>query len=239
VSWSPSDSSWLLPIRRRSSARSSRGACIRRSGAEGSDRRCAPGRRGARGSSPRHPTGNCRGRSTRRPRTAPGAPTECWSESVSRSPGTTGSSKRVLADPIPELTLPAPLTLENLSAERGESTRRARNAAFRDHRGSQPTGVEQWESFMTLPSRRPELSFLALDGEEVVGCVIAETTESDRRSGPVHRHGVRRGERIARLHQGVLDELPTSKASAPARSAAGRRTGAAPPAARVRPRSSR
>lgn len=87
--------------------------------------------------------------------------------------------ERVLAEPIPELALPAPVTLEHLSAERAESTRLARNEAFRDHWGSQPTGIEQWESFMTLPSRRLDLSFVALEGERVVGFVIAETTESD------------------------------------------------------------
>jgi ribosomal protein S18 acetylase RimI-like enzyme len=87
--------------------------------------------------------------------------------------------ERVLAEPIPELELPATLTLEHLSAGRAEATRLARNEAFRDHWGSQPTGEEQWESFMTLPSRRFDLSFLALAGEEVVGFVIAETTESD------------------------------------------------------------
>jgi mycothiol synthase len=87
--------------------------------------------------------------------------------------------ERVLADPIPQLEMPAPLTITNPTVDQGEAIRLARNDAFRDHWGSQPTGVEQWEGFMTLPSRRLDLSFLALDGEEVVGFVIAETTESD------------------------------------------------------------
>lgn len=87
--------------------------------------------------------------------------------------------ERVLADPIPELSLPAPLRLVTLTPELFEPTRLAKNDSFRDHWGSQPMSVEQWDGMMTLPSRRLDLSFLALDGDEVVGLVVAETTESD------------------------------------------------------------
>ncbi|MEO6116065.1 MAG: GNAT family N-acetyltransferase, partial [Pseudolysinimonas sp.] len=86
---------------------------------------------------------------------------------------------RVLADPIPELELPAPLRIVNLSPELFEATRLAKNDAFRDHWGSQPTSVEGWDGMMSLPSRRLDLSFLAMDGDEVVGLVVAEVTESD------------------------------------------------------------
>lgn len=87
--------------------------------------------------------------------------------------------QRVLSEPIPDLDLPQPLVLANLSPELSEATRVAKNSAFRDHWGSQPTTEEGWASFMSLPSRRLDLSFVAGDGEEVVGTVIAETTESD------------------------------------------------------------
>lgn len=87
--------------------------------------------------------------------------------------------ERVLDDPIPELELPAPLTMTNLSAELSEATRVARNETFRDHWGSQPTGVEQWEANMKLPSRRLDLSFLALDGDVVAGLVVVEVNEGD------------------------------------------------------------
>jgi mycothiol synthase len=86
---------------------------------------------------------------------------------------------RVLDEPIPDLELPSPLRMVNLTPELFEATRLAKNDAFRDHWGSQPTSVEGWDGMMTLPIRRLDLSFVAMNGEEVVGLVVAEVTESD------------------------------------------------------------
>ncbi|MES1169568.1 MAG: GNAT family N-acetyltransferase, partial [Leifsonia sp.] len=47
--------------------------------------------------------------------------------------------ERRLEEPIPEPALPEPLRLVNASLERSEAIRAAKNAAFRDHWGSQPT----------------------------------------------------------------------------------------------------
>ena len=87
--------------------------------------------------------------------------------------------ERVLADPIPDLDLPEPLTLVNLSDERSEATRIAKNDAFRDHWGSQPTTIEQWDGQMSTPASRRDLSFLALEGNDVVGFVVVEANEAD------------------------------------------------------------
>jgi len=87
--------------------------------------------------------------------------------------------ERTLDGPIPELELPAPLRLVKASLDRSAATRSAKNAAFRDHWGSQPTPNEAWDNFMTASTRRLDLSFLALDGDEVVGLVILDVNEDD------------------------------------------------------------
>jgi len=55
----------------------------------------------------------------------------------------------------------------------------AKNAAFRDHWGSQPTPKEPWDNFMKAATRRLDLSFIALEGDEVVGLVIVDVNEDD------------------------------------------------------------
>ena len=87
--------------------------------------------------------------------------------------------ERGLDGPIPELELPAPLRMVNASLELSAATRAAKNSAFRDHWGSQPTPLEAWDNFMTASTRRLDLSFLALDGDEVVGLVILDVNEDD------------------------------------------------------------
>lgn len=87
--------------------------------------------------------------------------------------------ERALDGPIPELELPAPLRLVNASLDRSQATLHAKNSAFRDHWGSQPTPAEAWDNFMTASTRRLDLSYLALDGDEVVGLVILDVNEDD------------------------------------------------------------
>jgi ribosomal protein S18 acetylase RimI-like enzyme len=87
--------------------------------------------------------------------------------------------ERTLDGPIPELDLPAPLRLVNASLDLSAATRAAKNSAFRDHWGSQPTPEEEWDNFMTASTRRLDLSFLAMDGDQVVGLVILDVNEED------------------------------------------------------------
>ena len=86
---------------------------------------------------------------------------------------------RVLADPIPELPLPDGVRIEPYRPELSAPTLDAKNAAFRDHWGSQPMTGEQWESMLGLSVFRPDLSFLALAGDEVIGFVTSEVNEDD------------------------------------------------------------
>ena len=76
---------------------------------------------------------------------------------------------------------PAPggVTFTQFTAELSERVRRAKNSAFVDHWGSQPAGVEQWESMVGLSSFRPDLSRIALVDDEVVGFVTTEVNEDD------------------------------------------------------------
>jgi mycothiol synthase len=86
---------------------------------------------------------------------------------------------RVLADPIPEIRLPEPVRIEPYRAALRAATLEAKNAAFRDHWGSQPMTAEQWESMLGLSVFRPDLTFLALAGDEVVGFLTSEVNEDD------------------------------------------------------------
>ena len=66
------------------------------------------------------------------------------------------------------------------SVELAEPLLHARNNAFRDHWGSQPTSAEAWESWISLPTLRPDLSRIALtDDGNVAGFVLASTNEDD------------------------------------------------------------
>ncbi len=69
-----------------------------------------------------------------------------------------------------------------------EAVRAAKNAAFADHWGSQPSSREGWESAQTLSTFRHELCRVALDGDDVVGFVITEINEDDW-----ERQGMRSG----------------------------------------------
>jgi mycothiol synthase len=86
---------------------------------------------------------------------------------------------RVIADPIPALPLPEGIRLEPYRPELSAATLKAKNAAFRDHWGSQPMTEEQWASMLALSVFRPDLSFVALAGDEVVGFVTSEVNEDD------------------------------------------------------------
>ena len=88
--------------------------------------------------------------------------------------------RRDLVAPVPEVALAAGLTLERFTPARADATLTARNDAFRDHWGSQPVDDEQWTAFVARDAFRPELSFLAIDANDVVvGFVLASVNEGD------------------------------------------------------------
>ena len=86
---------------------------------------------------------------------------------------------RDLGDPIPELALAAPLELATPTMDDLDALRDARNDAFRDHWGSQPTTPEAWESFLTQSTIRLDLSAIAREGSRVVGMVLTLVNPDD------------------------------------------------------------
>ena len=91
--------------------------------------------------------------------------------------------RRDLSEPIAEVALDPDVRIETMTPQWHEHARVARNDAFRDHWGSQPTPRDSWESFVGRAVTRGDLSSLAIaerDGvEEVAGFVITSVNEED------------------------------------------------------------
>jgi mycothiol synthase len=75
--------------------------------------------------------------------------------------------RRDLDQPIPELSLPAELTLSTYRADLDVDFAQAFNDSFRDHWGYEPVTYEEWQKFFIgREDFRPDLTFLALaDGD--------------------------------------------------------------------------
>ncbi|MET4638691.1 GNAT family N-acetyltransferase [Mycetocola sp. 2940] len=80
---------------------------------------------------------------------------------------------RILADPIPEIAPVDGIRIVPCTPDLFESTRLARNDAFRDHWGSQPRLPEQWATFTGSSQFRSDLSWVALAGDGADSRVIA------------------------------------------------------------------
>lgn len=87
--------------------------------------------------------------------------------------------ERDLGAPIPELAVPDGLRLETVTPERWDEMLEVKNAAFRDHWGSQPMSAEQWDRLMTQSSARHDLSLVALDGDRIVGLLTTLVIPED------------------------------------------------------------
>jgi mycothiol synthase len=87
--------------------------------------------------------------------------------------------RRDLADDIPRLDLPEGLVLATPTPEDSARIHAAKNDAFRDHWGSQPSTTEGWNSMMGQPTMRLDLSVIALDGDEVAGFVMTDVYPDD------------------------------------------------------------
>lgn len=98
--------------------------------------------------------------------------------------------ERELALPIPQLALPEGVSLLRFTPEFAEATRLARNDAFRDHWGSQPSAPENWAKFVGGEVFRPDLSWLAVEaapgaadagpnGQRVVAFALASVNRDD------------------------------------------------------------
>jgi ribosomal protein S18 acetylase RimI-like enzyme len=62
---------------------------------------------------------------------------------------------------------------------RDEELRAVRNTAFADHWGTSPTGPEAWVEWMEEYGARPDLSFMALADDRVVGLSFNEHYPED------------------------------------------------------------
>jgi len=106
--------------------------------------------------------------------------------------------RRDLREPLPVMPEIGSLVIRSYEPAWGERVRLAHNEAFADHWGSEPQTPEVWNrDFVGDPFFRADLSFVALDGEEVAGYSVNYVVESDWeatgvREGWIGQLGVRR-----------------------------------------------
>lgn len=118
--------------------------------------------------------------------------------------------ERDLAGPVEAVPLDPALRLVSFGPEWSEATREARNDVFRDHWGSQPFSVKEWDDLWGLPVARPDLSWLAVDAEgQVVAFVLTDVNEEEWEQfghsfGYIHYVGVRRAARGRHVAQSLL-----------------------------------
>jgi ribosomal protein S18 acetylase RimI-like enzyme len=86
--------------------------------------------------------------------------------------------ERDLSLPVPRVEPVGGVRIVPYAPERSASVLEARTDSFRDHWGSQPMSDEQWEAW-TGGTFRPDVSFLALAGDEVVGFCLCQVSEED------------------------------------------------------------
>ena len=127
--------------------------------------------------------------------------------------------QRVLTEPIPAFDATDGIRIVTCTPELLEATRIARNDAFRDHWGSQPSVEERWAQFTGSPQFRSDLSWLAVTGNgedsRVVGFALSTVNEDDWeaqgfRSGYIALIGVVRDWRGRRLAPALISRLLTS-----------------------------
>ena len=106
--------------------------------------------------------------------------------------------QRPLHGDLPAPCPPAGLEIRAFREEDDEAARQAFDEAFRDHWGYEPVTPEEWGHFMRgVPHFRPELWFLAWDGDEIAGFTLNFVNpefiaQVGRQEGKVAEVGVRR-----------------------------------------------
>lgn len=97
--------------------------------------------------------------------------------------------QRDLRDPIPEIAPPAEFILRTYDDDLDEPLRLARNAAFRDHWGSQQISRETWRAnFTQVSDFNRDATLAIMDGERVAAYIICYDNTVDN-----ERRGLRRG----------------------------------------------
>ncbi len=106
--------------------------------------------------------------------------------------------RRDLHEPIPHEPDPRGIRIEGYRPAIGDRLRLAHNEAFADHWGSEPLTAEIWtRDFVGDPYFRGDLSFVAFEGDDIVGYTVNYVAEADWeatgiREGWVGQLGVRR-----------------------------------------------
>ncbi|MDR6417161.1 GNAT family N-acetyltransferase [Pseudarthrobacter sulfonivorans] len=118
---------------------------------------------------------------------------------------------RPLDQPLPTTVLDRGLQLAAMVPELHEQVRRAHNASFLDHWGSEPRDEESWSFTVNNPQARPDLSAVVLDGAtgEVAGYQLAShdpdiAVQRGYREGYTELLGVRREYRGRGIAQALL-----------------------------------
>jgi mycothiol synthase len=88
---------------------------------------------------------------------------------------------RGMEAPIPDVPQAPPgLTVTAYAPERDEAVRHAHREAFADDWGATPPDKQEWSQwYVPATTFRPEVSWLVLDGEEVVGYLLTHFWEAD------------------------------------------------------------
>ncbi|GAA3633139.1 GNAT family N-acetyltransferase [Microbacterium awajiense] len=89
------------------------------------------------------------------------------------------SMVRDLALEAPSIDVPDGIDVVAFERRWSESTRLARNDAFRDHWGSLETPADRWTKMIEGPHHRDDLSFVAVDGDRVVALALGSVNEDD------------------------------------------------------------
>jgi ribosomal protein S18 acetylase RimI-like enzyme len=106
--------------------------------------------------------------------------------------------------------IPPGLTIERYRPELADATRAAHNEAFADHWGSTPASAERWQhSYVGQSTFRPDLSFVVVDGDDVVAYLLTVVYPQDDvvRGGPhgwISHLGSRRSHRGKGLATSLL-----------------------------------
>ena len=97
--------------------------------------------------------------------------------------------RRDLGQPIPDMPLAEGLTLRTYSPEMDHGTLEAFNESFSDHWGFERATQEDWQMFFVgRSSFRPEVTFLTLEGDRVIGFSVNYISPEDNA-----RHGIQEG----------------------------------------------
>ena len=105
-----------------------------------------------------------------------------------------------LIRPVDPIASTTDVSIVPWESEHSAAVLAVKNAAFADHWGSTPTDPETWGLWMDAENTRLDLSFVALDGDEIVGFALnghypADEEVLGRKDGWIESLGVSRSHR--------------------------------------------